>query len=321
MIKPDVIAIGTTFVDYFFEADEKFLQQHNLKPEDDFLFEETELTSKKLQSLLPILSRSPGGISTNTITILAKLGISCTYNGVVGLDEDSRFWKKNLLNVKTKTLAKGKISFCACILTNKRKNRLFLSQINKFDNDYFKFSDTSFLNTARLIHMSPFLNEPEKSLKKVEKLVEKITKPEIGFSPGMIHCNLGISKLKPLLEQSDIIFLNKDELKALVNKPPKPGSKQLLKIGPKIIVCTLGEKGVLVSTKETQLFVPSRKVKKIVDSTGAGDAFAAGFLFGYLKNKPLPWCAKFGNKIAFLALANYGLNWLRRTNKLYNVSK
>jgi len=100
-------------------------------------------------------------------------------------------------------------------------------------------------------------------------------------------------------------------MKYLTHQNPKSGSKKLLKYGPKIVVCTLAEKGALVTTSNDQFHSPRVDVAKIIDTTGAGDAFAAGFLYGLIKNKSLKWSANFANQIAAKSLTDFGLQWLK----------
>ncbi len=309
---PSVIGIGSTFVDYFFEADKKFLKDYKLKPEDDVFFEDKGITLNQILSKLTLLSKSPGGMSTNTTAVLSKLGEKAGFYGIVGQDENEKIWKEKLPNVDlshVKTL--GTTSVCACILTGKQKHRLFISSMNHADNLFFDNVDYLFLNSAKLIHVSPFLLDPEGTIPRVAALLEKIDKPQISFTPSLIYSWLGLKAIEPIIKNVDIIFFNTEELKALTNKSPKIGSKILLKCGPKIVVCTMGKKGVLITTQDMQFLTKTRPVKKIVDSTGAGDAFAAGFLFGILNKKTLQWSASFGNKVASNALTDYGLSWLK----------
>lgn len=307
----DVIGIGSAFVDYFFEGNKDFLKKNNLKPEDDFLFEEKKLTPKDVFKSLPLLAKSPGGVTPNTLSVLTHLGIKTAYYGVIGKDKDGDYWLKNIkIFNRSKIIKKGKMSIAACILSYNRKHRAFLSQVNPQDNELFNNIDINFMNKSRFIHIAPFMLDSKKTLSQVINLVKKITTPFISFSPGVFYVNLGIKKILPILKRTDILFINQDELKKLTKKNIKNGSKELIKYGPEIIVCTGGEKGTLITSRKNQFLSPSLRIKKIIDATGAGDAFAAGILFGLLKNKSLEWSAKFANKIAAKSISDFGLRWL-----------
>ena len=104
---------------------------------------------------------------------------------------------------------------------------------------------------------------------------------------------------------TNILFCNKDELKSLyqVNELTKAFSK--CKNDVPITACTTDEKGVYIIDKSQEKLVPTQSVN-VIDSTGAGDSFAAGFLYGMVKNKNLHECSIYGNKIAGEVLKVYG---------------
>ena len=68
----------------------------------------------------------------------------------------------------------------------------------------------------------------------------------------------------------------------------------------------------MITSRKKQFFAKGKNVKKLVDTTGAGDAFAAGFLYGLLKDVPLDTCAKWGNMMGAKATTDFGLHWLEK---------
>ena len=154
------------------------------------------------------------------------------------------------------------------------------------------------------------------TFEKVVALVNKIHRPELAFTPSTTYVNYGLERLKPILNKTYVVFLNRKELELLVKSDDiRKGSKEVLKYGPKIVVCTLGSKGSVVITDKEYFEVKSIKIKKIVDSTGAGDTFAAGFLWGLLKNKSLKESAEVATILATKSLTDYGENWM--TDELF----
>src|SRR5258708_31004457 len=89
---PDIIAVGSIFVDYFFEVNNQYLQAHHIKHSDDLLLRNTNLTLKDLTTNFPILYESPGGMPGNTIAVLSKMGVSTGYYGIVGKDKVGKVW-------------------------------------------------------------------------------------------------------------------------------------------------------------------------------------------------------------------------------------
>ena len=308
----DIIGIGSAFVDYFFRTDEDFLKKYNLKPEDDFLFGEKKINPNTIFSQLRPITKSPGGIALNTIATLAKLGVNVGYYGVIGKDENGDFWLKNIGRVDTsKVNTAGKMSICTCLLTHRGKRRTFVSQVNPNDFNFLKNLDYNYLNNVKFIHLGPLILNSRKGIKRSIKLIEKIIKPKLSFSPSILYIAEGWENLLPIFKKTYILFVNQKEMKYLTHQNPKSGSKKLLKYGPKIVVCTLAEKGALVTTSNDQFHSPRVDVAKIIDTTGAGDAFAAGFLYGLIKNRSLKWSANFANQIAAKSLTDFGLQWLK----------
>jgi ribokinase len=311
-----VIGIGTAAVDYFFKVDKKFLKKFDLKEEDDVSFEEKKTNEKEILEITKPFFKSTGGMSTNTIAVLSQLGINTFHFSNIGENADSTFLKESLKKVNfKKALKKGDLHKCFCFLSSNGNKRTFLYKSNENENELFANKDFGFLKSFDHIHITPiYTTNPKDSLIGLRKIIKEIKNKSISFTPGIFYSRLGLKEISPILKKTKILFLNKKEIKILTGEDEKIGSSILLDFGPKIIVCTLGAKGVLITTKETQFVESSGKIKKIVDSTGAGDAFAAGFIFGLLSNRSLEDSAKIGIQIAGLSLTDYGLNWIKKLN-------
>lgn len=309
----DVISFGSPAVDYFFKTDNDFLTKLNLKPEDDFLFQDKKIKPQYIFNNLNIIAKSAGGISSNTAFVLSTLGAKTSYLGVIGTDKDGDYWLSQLKGVDTShVLRKGKMSFCICLLTDKGKSRTFLSRVNEFENDFFNNAGIKFLNDTKIIHIGPLIKDAKAGVKLTINLLKQIKNPKISFSPSIFYTANGYKPILPILKRTHILFVNVRELKYLMDENPQKGSKKLLELGPKIVVCTMAGKGSLITTRDKQFKFSRINVKKIVDTTGAGDSYAAGFLYGLLKNKSLEWSAKYASEIASKSLGNYGLSWYHK---------
>jgi sugar/nucleoside kinase (ribokinase family) len=232
------------------------------------------------------------------------------FTGVIGEDSDGTFWQKALPTFEKRLEKKGHTAQSACLLSNERKNRSFIYTQNEKENVFFDSRDFAYLNNCKFLHITPFYTDYKNTVKKVAGLVKKVNGPRISFCPALVYTSLGLEVLEPILKKTYIVFFSKEEL-SLLFKDKETGSKELVSYGPEIVICTLGEKGVLVTTKEKQLIVPTKEVINIVDTTGAGDAFAAGFLAGLLEKKSLEDCAKMGNIIAGKSITQFGLHWMK----------
>jgi ribokinase len=112
-----------------------------------------------------------------------------------------------------------------------------------------------------------------------------------------------------LLDNADILFLNQKEIKMLTgqNEYPK-ASKQLMEDfgNMDIIAVTLGDKGCFVRTRSHEITVPACRAEKILDTVGAGDSFAAGFMFGLINGKNPKTCGEIGNYVASKVIGKTG---------------
>jgi ribokinase len=122
--------------------------------------------------------------------------------------------------------------------------------------------------------------------------------------------------LSPLLKKTYILFINKDEIEKLIGEDFVVGAKECLKQGCQIVVVTLGKGLALKSGKVLTSYICDRNREyelelspdftNQLEVTGAGDAFAAGFLFGLLKGRKLNECGQLGNAMAHYAMNDIG---------------
>src|SRR5258708_7771116 len=200
------------------------------------------------------------------------------YYGIVGKDKVGKVWldffKKTDLS---RVVHKGNTSVCACLLTHKRNERAFLVDINLKEDVFFNTPDWEYLNSALIIYLGPIYQNKHDPLALLNQFLNKVKGPKIFFSPSLMYVKLGLKRLKPVLKNIDVLFVNRAEIESLTNLDPNNGSKFLRELGPKIVVCTLGSEGVLVTTTKEQFHLKAQVIKTVVDPTGAGDTFAAGF--------------------------------------------
>lgn len=205
--------------------------------------------------------------------------------------------------------------------------------------------DMAHVTRARLLHLSSFLHDRQLKLQiwAISKLPSSVM---LSFAPGTIYANKGTETLRPLLERANIIFLNRREIELLTGKGFAEGAQELLSYGCCTIVITFGsgvqrpakDTGDSLSTATKIIaaqgvyklsqdrhgrpanitaYIISRdsgyliedtgnKGRRVKDSTGAGDAFAAGFLYGLLAGKHLEDCGRLGQLVAGFSLSEMG---------------
>jgi len=265
------------------------------------------------------IKAAPGGSAANTIYGLAKLGVRTGFVGAIGDDEQGETCLKELQDIGVDTkyirIKKGKKTGLALCISDELGRRAIyvLPGANSLLNS--RNIDINYLSQAEIIHFSSFVDEQQFNIQ--AELLEKLSgSAKVSFAPGMLYAAKGMQALSPLLRKSDILFINKDEIERLTGDNFMPGAKKCLEQGCQIIVVTLGKGLTLESGKVITGYICDKdhryKVESTVDfggqpdSTGAGDAFAAGFLFGFRKQWRLDECGRLGDTMAHLAMREVG---------------
>ncbi len=267
----------------------------------------------------------PGGSAANTIYGLAKLGISTGFIGTIGDDRHGKTILRNFNKVGTYTggirLVKGENTGSVICLSDREGKRSIYIMPGANDSLSTGDIDMSYLSKAELVLISSFAGE--RQFRMLTELVINLPNSlKLSFSPGALFANRGIEKLSPILKKTDILFVNRDELSRIAVGSLTKGVEKCLKYGCRIVVVTLGggssmtgdEKAEAVDavayikdkTNEYYIEAGRGKKKPLVDTTGAGDAFAAGFLYGFIINKELDECGRLGNTVARLCIAKAG---------------
>lgn len=249
-----------------------------------------------------------GGSASNTIVGLSRLGLKTGYIGKVGNDADGDFLLKDLEREGVDTYqvirAEGR-SGNALIFVDEFGNRAILVDPGVNDTIRFEEIDLDYVSKFRLLHLTSFIcklgEDSFRSQKKLAKTFDGI----ISFDPGAAYAERGLNDLKDIIKETTIFMPNSIEMEIITGLNYKDGAREILNMGVEVVVVKLGERGCYITDGKIELEIPALSVKA-VDTTGAGDAFNAGFLCGYLKGMDLEECGKFGNYIASLCIQKVG---------------
>ncbi len=268
----------------------------------DRLFKVSKIACGDEEEFIKDFSEECGGSAANTIVGLARLGLKTGFIGNVGDDYEGKkildcFVQENV-DISMIKIKKGKSGVVFGFVDESGERALY---VHPGVNDYLSIGEEEieYINKAKFVHMSSFVGE--NSYKEQKKLVNKI-KAKISFAPGMLYAKKGIEEIKAIIEKSFVVFLNRREIELLTGMGYVEGSKLLLDIGAKVVVVTLGKEGCIING---DIKVEGFKTK-VVDTTGAGDAFAAGFLYGIIRGYSLKKCGLIGNKVASMCISKVG---------------
>lgn len=277
---------------------------------------------------------SPGGSAANTIYGLAKLGIGSGFIGAVGDDEQGEMLLEDFEAVGVDTgqikVKKGAKTGSVLCLTDKRGRRALYVLPGANSLLVSDDIDLAYINQAKVLHLSSFAEEEQLEIQKqlVARMPQSI---KVSFAPGSIYAAKGMRVLSPIIKRTHILFLNREEAKGLTGEEFQRGARRLLEEGCQIVAITLGEgitRGATTATcylasGDSEYIVEARKTltKPKGDTIGAGDAFAAGFLYGFLRRKGLEECGYLGDLLARLSTtrigARAGLPSLQKLGKRY----
>jgi len=301
MGKIEVVGLGALNVDHIYKV-ERILEDGEAMAEEAGAF--------------------PGGSAANTIYGLARLGISTGFIGAVGDDAAGKLLTGdfNKMGVDTSRIVvkQGQASGSTlCLSARNGKRSIYVSPgANSLLEN--KDIDLTYINNAGVIHISSFAN-PEQ-LRLITELAAKISPDvELSFSPGELYAAMGLDRLSVIISRTHLLFTNQSEMAKLTGSDIKVGAAMCIEKGCRIVVVTLGKGEKLGGDKQEEavcyirdadneylIEALERDETAITDSTGAGDAFATGFLYGWLKGKGLEECAQLGDTVARSSLTGLG---------------
>ena len=288
----DVITVGSATLDVF--AKTKFSELIKImdsKGETDLL---AYPTGSKI--LIEELEFTTGGGGTNAAVALSRLGHKTAWLGKLGKDENSDYILKKLKEEKVDSLAvRGKAyGGYSIILDSIEHDRTILAYKGANDELDFKEVPLKRLKT-RWFYFSSMLDRSFQTLEKLAYYAEK-NNIRIAFNASSYLAKKGPNYLKNILKRTDIFILNREEASYLAKgKDTKELLRKLSLLGPKIVAITDGKNGAFVFDGKRFYTAMPHKVK-VVETTGAGDAFASSFLSGLLKKNDI----KFALKLAII---------------------
>ena len=279
-----VLGIGNAIVDVICKVEESFLSENNLAKSTMKLVDETEF--KKLLSNLNIEETIAGGSVANSIVGLSQLGNPVSFIGKVNNDELGNKYEKSLINEKVKYCYQKKeetipTGTCLILITpdSERTMCTFLGIAGKISD---KDIDENAVKNSELIFLEGYLWDEGEPRTAFNKAINISKKTAISLSDQFCVDRHKKSFLDLVNNKLDITFANEQEILSLIDAK---NFDEVISFGKhlgKLIVITRGEKGSLAIQKNEVIECDSKKNLKIVDLTGAGDLFAAGFLHGHV---------------------------------------
>jgi len=273
----------------------------------DRLYRVNRIAGRDEESFIIDFKEAPGGSAANTAVGLARLGLK---TGFIGKASDNREGKLLLNDFKRQNVdvdgiivsKEGRSGVAMGYVDTKGDRALYIDPgVN--DSLELKEVNLKYAGNTAFLHLTSFIGE--KPFKAQKELVRELRDVRLSFDPGELYARKGLIVLKLMIERSFVMLPSENELKLLTGKKYDEGSKILIKKGVSIVAVKLGERGCYVTNRKESYLVEPYKVK-VVDTTGAGDAFCAGFLYGLIRNKDLYECGRLGNFVASRCIEKVG---------------
>jgi sugar/nucleoside kinase (ribokinase family) len=308
----DVVGIGNALVDVIAHADDDFLRQEALVKGSMTLID-TERAVHVHRAMGPALEMS-GGSAANTVCGVASFGGRAAYVGKVSADDLGDVFGHDLRAVGVSFHAGRRLDDiptgrCLIVVTPdaQRTMSTFLGVSSYLDPDDI---DVEVVAAGAVLYMEGYLYdrpEAKKAFRHAAEVAHRAHR-EVSLTLSDSFCvDRHRDDFRALVaDEVDLLFGNEHELCSLYELDTLEAAVARVRGECRLTVVTRGPLGSLVVTPDSIVEIPAHPVGAVLDTTGAGDLFAAGFLYGYTHGSPLADCGWFGSLAAAEVISHVG---------------
>src|SRR6201996_4950349 len=290
--KYDVLGIGNAIFDVLVRADEDFLAAHGMTKGGMALIDEARAASI-YRDMGPAVEMS-GGSAANTIVGVANLGARAAYVGKIKDDQIGRLYGHDIraagVAFETRAALDGPATGCSYILVTPDGERTMNTYLGAAQELMPDDIDPAQIAAAAIVYLEGYLWDPKNAK---EAFVKAATiahgagrKVALTLSDSFCVDRYRDEFLELMRKGTvDLIFANETELRSLYQASDFDSALKQLQKDTRLGVVTRSEKGCVVASSDGVVAVPASPIKQMVDTTGAGDLFHAGFLFGLVRNE------------------------------------
>ncbi len=299
--KIDLIGLGNAIVDIIVNIEDEFLEKNNLDKGSMNLINSDE--SQNLLKNCKVIKQISGGSSANTVVCLAELGNHVQFIGRVKNDQFGNFFSNDIKKSKTifntPPTIEGASTAHSIILITPDAQRTMCTYLGASIEFEPKDIDFSMLKESKYLYLEGYLWDSELAksafLKAAQIAKQSNTKIILSLSDSFCVDRHRKSFLELIDNYVDIVFCNESEVLSLFKKDKLANCQADLSSLCELVVVTLGSNGSLIINKNAIEVIKSITKGKIIDTTGAGDIYAGGFIHGLIKNYPLKKCGAIGS--------------------------
>jgi sugar/nucleoside kinase (ribokinase family) len=309
----DVLAIGNAIVDVITDSDDAFLASQGMAKGSMRLIDSDE--AERLYGAMGPGREASGGSAANTVAGLAALGLRTAFVGQLGDDELGEIFAHDIrsLGVDFRTPPRadaGATARCLILVTPdaQRTMNTFLGAAQHLDKSAI---DPAAIATARIVYLEGYLWDPEEPRAAMEAAIRiarsSDTKVAFTLSDGFVVERHRADFLRLIDEgKIDILFANEHEFLHLAQGTDLSTAVSDFADRVPTLVVTRSEHGALACSGGERAHVGAEPIERLVDTTGAGDLFAAGFLAGQARGRSLEDSLRLGAIAASEVIQHYG---------------
>lgn len=309
----DVVAIGNAVVDIIASCEEELIEELQLNRGGMTLIDEAR--ADELYEAMGPAREVSGGSAANTLAGLATLGLQCAFIGQVTDDQLGKVFAHDIraTGIDFDTPARDGEPATGRVLIfvtpdGERTMNTFLGS-----GQFLPASalDEELIASAAILYLEGYLWDPEEPRKAMRRAIEVARNAgrKIAFtaSESFVIERHG-DDFRAMIEGGliDILFVNESELATLTGNDDFDAGFAEVAAKVPVLVATRSAKGAVAQAHGEKAVVAAQPIEKVVDTTGAGDQFAAGFLSGYAKGAPLQDCLTRGAIAAAEVISHYG---------------
>jgi sugar/nucleoside kinase (ribokinase family) len=309
----DVLGIGNAIVDVIARAEDDFLIKQNMQKGSMALIDEAR--AKSIYEAMGPATESSGGSAANTIAGVASFGAKAAFVGKTRSDNLGKVFAHDIqalgVGFDTPQAAEGPATACCYIMVTPDGERTMNTYLGAAQNLTPADIDPKQIGDAAITYLEGYLWDPphaKEAFIKASKAAHDAGRMVALTLSDAFCVGRYRDEFLTLMRDStvDLIFANEAELKSLYETADFDSAVSVLQKDAKLAVVTRSEKGCVIVSKDGTKAVPAASVEKVVDTTGAGDLFAAGFLFGLARGRDHVACGKLGALAAAEVIQHMG---------------
>jgi len=306
----DIVGIGNAIVDVVSPAGHDFLSRHDMHPGSMALIDAERADA--VYAAMPPGQESSGGSAANTCAVAAALGARVAYLGKVADDDLGRVFARDIaaagVHFPSAPLAGGApTARCLILVTpdGQRTMNTFLGACVAFGEPDV---DAALIADGAVLYLEGYLFDPPaaQSAFRAAARAARVAGRQVALSLSDAFCvNRHRDAFRGLLADVDILFANEAEICALYEANDFLDAAASVRADVALAALTRSEAGSLILRGDERVDVPAEPTQ-VVDTTGAGDAYAAGFLAAYTAGRDLAACGRLGSLAAAEVISHYG---------------